>query len=76
MDKIELAECMRLLCWSNLTLAREIDYNEKQVRRWLSGESDIPDDVARPLRKMADAHRDNPFPDRPVRRIKKVRIFA
>ena len=50
------------LHWSQRGLATILRRDERQVRRWASGDAEIPADVAGWLERVAQAMRDNPPP--------------
>jgi ribosome-binding protein aMBF1 (putative translation factor) len=56
-----LQECLEVLGWTQRGLAREICYDEQQVRRWLAGAT-IPDTVADWIEAIAKFHARFPFP--------------
>ncbi len=54
--------CLALLRWSQRGLAAAIDYDDRLVRRWVSGERPIPAHVADWLERAAAWHAENPPP--------------
>lgn len=55
-------EVLALLHWSQRGLADILHRDERQVRRWASGQYPIPDPVADWLQRLARAHERNPPP--------------
>ena len=51
-----LRTALRALHWSNVALASELGYDEKQVRRWLSGAYRPPEDVLAWLETLVALH--------------------
>jgi hypothetical protein len=58
----EFRACLDALDWSQRSLARLLDRDERMVRRWASGQYDIPDEVAGWLRALAAFHAHHPPP--------------
>lgn len=55
-------ECLTLLRWSQRGLAEALECDDRLVRRWASGDADIPPSVAAWLAALADAHAALPAP--------------
>lgn len=55
-------ECLTLIGWSGHELARRLDKDERQIRRWASGAYAIPQPIADWLEKRARFHERNPPP--------------
>lgn len=53
------------LHWSQRGLADILARDERQVRRWASGQYPVPDDVAAWLEKLATFHAASPPPGKP-----------
>lgn len=49
-------DCLTALSWTQRGLAAILDCNDRVVRRWASGEADIPASVAAWLETLAQAH--------------------
>lgn len=62
MTPARFAECLALLRWSQRGLAVAIDYDDRLVRRWASGERPIPQAVSAWLERAAEWHEKNPPP--------------
>lgn len=63
MTPTTLRECLENLSWSQRGLAHILQCNDRLVRRWASGESQIPDEVAAWLLRLTACFRENPPPD-------------
>jgi len=57
-------ERLRALDWSQRSLAALLDVDERQVRRWASGDYGAPDRIAEWLERLAHFHEENPPPTR------------
>jgi hypothetical protein len=55
-------ECLDLLNWSGRSLAALLQVDERQVRRWASGDYAIPQQIADWLDRMGRLHEANPPP--------------
>lgn len=64
MTAARLHECLALLGWSQRGLADLLAINEKQVRRWASGDYAVPATTAAWLDRLAQFHALNPPPTR------------
>lgn len=62
MTPTRLRECLALLRWSQRGLAEALRQDERQVRRWASGQYDVPAEVAAWLERLAAHHAQNPPP--------------
>jgi len=58
-------ECARLLGWSMQEIASRLGMNERQVRRWASGQYPVPDKVADWLERVVTAVAGVPPPPPP-----------
>lgn len=56
-----LRECLAALDWTQRSLARLLDVDERQVRRWAAGAS-VPAPVAAWLDRLAAYHTKHPPP--------------
>ena len=56
MTHLALRTALCVLGWSGLTLAKRCLVNERTVRRWLDGQSPVPDRVATWLQELVKAH--------------------
>ncbi len=56
--------CLRALAWSQRGLAALLDVDERQVRRWASGDYDVPKRIAEWLERLVLFHERNPPPAR------------
>ncbi|MGI4793090.1 MAG: helix-turn-helix domain-containing protein [Janthinobacterium lividum] len=57
-----LRECLTVLWWSQQQLARVLNKDPRQVRRWASGEYPMPVETAAWLERLARFHERNPPP--------------
>lgn len=57
-------ECLATLHWSQRGLAEILQMDERQVRRWASGDYAIPPRISDWLEKLARFHERNPPPER------------
>ncbi|ACI50343.1 conserved hypothetical protein [Gluconacetobacter diazotrophicus PA1 5] len=64
MTPTRLRECLVLVRWSQRGLAAALDADERLVRRWASGDADIPEAVAEWIEGLAQAHASLPAPGR------------
>ncbi|AWB23015.1 hypothetical protein DA075_20620 [Methylobacterium currus] len=55
-------ECLTLLRWSQRGLAEALACDDRIVRRWASGDAEIPADLAAWLETLAQAHAAAPAP--------------
>jgi ribosome-binding protein aMBF1 (putative translation factor) len=55
-------ECLQLLDWSQRGVAALLDINERQVRRFATGQYRIPDPIAEWLETLARFHEAHPAP--------------
>ncbi len=60
-----LRECLALLRWSQRSLAEALGLDDRQVRRWASGDYAVPPHIAAWLERRAEAMRADPPPVRP-----------
>jgi hypothetical protein len=51
-----LREILHLLSWSHSVISEKVDWDTRTIRRWASGQNEIPDDVAAWLEGLAAAH--------------------
>jgi ribosome-binding protein aMBF1 (putative translation factor) len=58
----EFRICLEMLAWSQRGLARLLRRDERLVRRWASGENEIPAEIATWLAALADFHARRPPP--------------
>jgi hypothetical protein len=56
--------CLDALSWSCRGLAALLDVDERQVRRWASGQYSIPEPIADWLDTLARFHESHPAPVR------------
>jgi hypothetical protein len=54
--------CLDALSWSGRGLAALLNVDERQVRRWASGQYSIPDPIAAWLETLARFHESHPAP--------------
>jgi hypothetical protein len=54
--------CLDALSWSGRGLAALLDMDERQVRRWASGQYSIPEPIADWLDTLARFHESHPAP--------------
>lgn len=64
-----LSTALDALNWSGRSLALLLGKNERTVRRWVSGDCDVPADVLAWVERLADFHRVNPPPTACVARV-------
>jgi len=57
-----LRTCLTALHWSQRGLADILGVQERQVRRWATGEYDMPASIAVWLERAAQWHAENPPP--------------
>lgn len=57
----ELRECLITLHWSATDLAEEAGVKDHVVRRWISGQDQIPETVAYGLFTLAAFHNQHPI---------------
>lgn len=62
MEPKELRATLGVLGWNNYQLARQLQCNEKLVRKWLGEETPIPRPVGHWLARLAAAHARLPPP--------------
>ena len=58
----EFRLCLDLLAWSQRGLARLLGLDDRGVRRWASGQNEIPHDIATWLATLAACHARHPAP--------------
>jgi hypothetical protein len=58
-------ECLDALSWSQRGLAALLDVDERQVRRWATGQYNIPEPIAAWLETLARFHETHPAPVAP-----------
>jgi ribosome-binding protein aMBF1 (putative translation factor) len=58
--------CLDAIGWSGRWLAAMLQVDERQVRRWASGQYAIPDNIGDWLETLADVHERNPPPVKPM----------
>ena len=58
----EFRICLELLAWSQRGLARLLGLDDRTVRRWASGQNEIPDNIATWLATLAAFHAEHPVP--------------
>ena len=58
----EIRICLEHLAWSQRGLARLLDLDDRLVRRWASGQNEIPDNIAHWLAMLAAFHAEHPPP--------------
>jgi hypothetical protein len=68
MTPTRFRECLDALSWSQRGVADLLRVNERQVRRWATGQYLIPDKVAAWLDTLASFHAANPAPMAPPQR--------
>jgi hypothetical protein len=61
-------KCLEALSWSGRGLADLLDIDERQIRRWSSGQYAIPPNIAVWLETLARFHEQNPPPVRLAQR--------
>ncbi|AWN55016.1 hypothetical protein DK412_28175 [Methylobacterium sp. 17Sr1-1] len=69
-----LREILALLRWSQRGLAEALDCDERMVRRWASGDGEIPAALATWLETLAQVHEAAPPPTTWRRRRRAVQI--
>ncbi|MEE8659641.1 XRE family transcriptional regulator [Acetobacteraceae bacterium EV16G] len=62
MSPVDLRRSLNTLHWSQRGLAEAIECDPRLVRRWVSGDSAIPEEVANWLRNLATFAQRNPPP--------------
>jgi hypothetical protein len=62
MTQSEFRICLEHLAWSQRGLARLLGLDNRLVRRWASGQSEIPDNIAHWLATLAAFHAKHPCP--------------
>jgi transcriptional regulator with XRE-family HTH domain len=58
----EFRLCLDLLSWSQRDLARMLGLDDRSVRRWSSGQNEIPGDIADWLATLTAFHAKHPAP--------------
>ena len=58
----EFRLCLDLLSWSQRDLARMLGLDDRSVRRWSSGQNEIPGDIADWLATLTAFHVKHPAP--------------
>jgi hypothetical protein len=61
-------DCLATLHWPMRSLAKRLGLDERQVRRWAYGESDVPPPLASWLDDLARFHAERPAPSVSARR--------
>jgi hypothetical protein len=56
--------CLASLSWSGRGLAALLRVDERQVRRWSTGDYEVPHGIAEWLERLARFHEANPPPER------------
>jgi DNA-binding transcriptional regulator YdaS (Cro superfamily) len=56
-------ECLDAIGWTPWGLATRLGVHETRTRRWGTGRYEIPENVARWLERLAQAHDAAPLPD-------------
>ena len=69
----EFRLCLDLLAWSQRGLARLLGLDDRGVRRWASGQNEIPDNIAHWLATLATFHAKHPRPLKGAPNFKCVR---
>jgi hypothetical protein len=64
MSPDRLRACLDALSWSGRGLAALLRVDERQVRRWATGDYAVPPPVADWLERLARFHEGNPPPER------------
>ncbi len=64
----EFRLCLESLAWSQRSLARMLGLDHQSVRRWASGQNEIPDNVAKWLATLAAFHAKHPPPQKGAER--------
>jgi hypothetical protein len=64
MTPARLAECLAALRWTKVALADAAALDERQVRRWATGQAAIPPAIAAWLERAVAWHEKNPIPPR------------
>jgi hypothetical protein len=64
MTPTRLIECLAVLNWPALRLAKITGWSEGAVRQWMAGKVRTPDDVGAWLDRLAQFHERNPPPVR------------
>ena len=62
MTPLEFRLCLDLPAWSQRGLARMLGLDDRTVRRWASGQNEIPDNIAHWLATLAAFHAKHPSP--------------
>lgn len=62
MTPTRLRDCLALLRWSQRGLADALACDDRLVRRWASGDAEVPPEVAAWLDKLAATHQTHPPP--------------
>ena len=62
MTPSEFRVCLELLDWSQRGLAKLLGRDDRTVRRWATGDNEVPDDVAEWLAVLAACHAQHPPP--------------
>jgi ribosome-binding protein aMBF1 (putative translation factor) len=62
MTPTRFRECLGLIGWSQRGLSTRIESDERLVRRWASGDAEIPPSVAEWLETLAKIHAEFPSP--------------
>ena len=64
MNPGRLRECLALLRWSQRGLADALGIDERQVRRWATGQATVPEEIAAWLERRAASIASDPPPAR------------
>lgn len=67
-------EARQAIGWSIRNLADRLGYDERAVRRWESGERDVPPKVGEWLERLARFHEQNPAPVRDASATRPERV--
>jgi hypothetical protein len=62
MTPLRLRECLHLLGWSQLDLAKIIDVPPRRVRQWAGDDEPVPKNLANWLERLVAFHQKNPPP--------------
>lgn len=74
MSPSDLREALASLRWSQRGLAEALECDDRLVRRWASGDAQVPPEVAAWLMELAGAHESRPPPQ--TWRIRRVASMA
>jgi DNA-binding transcriptional regulator YiaG len=62
MTRAEFRACLEQLAWSQRDLARVLGLDDRLMRRWASGQNEIPGNIAHWLTTLATFHAKHPPP--------------